>query len=97
LAWTGLDELATQPANQMLVQLGPSLDGKKPDEVFLVFGHAVPPLSGDLASPPDVPPEMAIRALARFSLSRDRLEGLIRILLDAQQKYDAAASTGETA
>jgi hypothetical protein len=98
--WRNIDELPVLPANQFAVQLGgiPSTlsSDQKPDGVYLIIGHAAPPL---LVASSAEEQKMQLEALSegievrphgRFLLSRGRLQELSELLQQAIKAYDGA-------
>ncbi len=82
-----MSEAPVQTVNHFAAQLGPTLDGSKPDELFLTFGHGVPPFQmgqEDGAAVLDMP----VHTVAKYTLTKDRLDGLIRVLTEAAGQWD---------
>jgi hypothetical protein len=86
LAWVGLDELPVVVSNQALIQHNAE------DEFVLAFGHASPPpLVGSDEEKLEQLRQISfvpVRVIARFGLTRRRVEELIDILQENLRRYD---------
>ncbi|WP_329567171.1 hypothetical protein [Kitasatospora sp. NBC_01266] len=86
------------PANQFAVAMGLPTSSGEPDTVYLIVGHAEPPLlvdSRDGAVP--APKEVEIDVFGRYVFTRSRLEDLANLLQAAVAAYDRAAGGAEDA
>jgi hypothetical protein len=86
LAWVGLDEVPVLVSNQALIQhIGE-------DEFVLAFGHASPPpLVGSEEEKREQLRQISfvpVRVIARFGLTRRRVEELLNILQENLSRYD---------
>ncbi len=97
LSWQGLEDLPVLAVNQFVVQID-SPDGS-PEQILVAVGHAAPPVV--LGSAEEQQAAIAgldmvpVKPLARFSLSRNRVAALVRVLDDVAQTFDAAKAEGE--
>ena len=86
LVWLGLEDLPILFANQMLIQ------NVVRDEFVLAFGQVTPPvLLGDDEAKERQLDEIAyvgVKPIARVSLSRQRLQELIRVLQENLATHD---------
>lgn len=93
IAWIGLDEQPVTVSNQMLIQ------HIAEDEFVLAFGHATPPLlAGSREEQRELLREVSyvpVRTLARFGLTRRRVEELIGVLQVNLARYDARYGNAE--
>jgi hypothetical protein len=94
--WSGADDAPVLAVNQVVTQLGPS---DHPGEITLVLGYVSAPVI--LAEGPDeVRRQLSqlkavrVRVAGRFSLSRERLDELIRVLQITADKHDRIAGSG---
>lgn len=86
LVWVGVDELPVHASNQLVAQIAAR------EEIILSFGHVSPPvILGDpemrrtqLSQMPYVP----ITPLARFSLTREKLQEFVDVLAAHVRSYD---------
>jgi len=94
--WSGADDVPVLAVNQVVTQLGPS---DHPGEITLILGYASAPVI--LAEEPtEVRRRLSqleavrVRVAGRFSLSRERLDELIRVLQITADKHDRIAGSG---
>ncbi len=88
LVWVGVDEVPIVMANQVLGQIAGE------DEVVLAFGQVTPP---PFLGTPEQRIEqakqiqyVAVRVVARLSLTHTRLQELVRVLQQTLDNYDQA-------
>ena len=98
--WSSASDLNAQVATQFLVQLGIPA-GDRPDGIFLVVGHADPPLivGTNAASRQEQAAryggKLPVTVHGRYYLSRLRLEELRRALNDLAKRYDDLLASEE--
>jgi len=92
LSWPGDTDVPALPANQFLVSVGlPDRTGA-PDGIYLVVGHAAPPV---LHGADDLKHHLrtygiSVKVHGRYLLSRERLGELIDVLAIVAERYDKA-------
>lgn len=97
LIWDGVDDLPVMAANAFVLQLAPNADGR-PESLIFSVGHAAPPLV--LGSPQEQAEvllsmsSLQVSPLARFSVSRSRLDELVKLFQTSAQNFDAAMGAG---
>jgi hypothetical protein len=99
IAWTGVEAVPIQMANQFLVQVDAS--GERPDQLVIAVGQVMPPPV--LGTPEEMEAalerlsEVSIQTLARFSVTPTRLAQLVELLRKAQLIFESDAAKGEAA
>lgn len=94
LDWSAARDTPAQVASQFLVQMAMPAQGK-PDGVFLIVGHANPPViigseSMKAEQRDSYNGRLPVDVLGRYYLSRARLEELRDVLSQLIKNYDEA-------
>ena len=97
LVWTGIDDLPVQMANMSLIQITPSGGaGELPEEFIITTGYAAPPVllgtEEEQRASAAALGAVAAKALARFSISRSRLQELVDGLSRGIAAWDQKAA-----
>lgn len=91
--WGDVENVPVQFTNQFSASVGLTSHRGTPDAIYLTFGHVSLPIM--LGSPDDVRErleakgKLTVSILARFSLTRDRLDELIEVLDSVRRQHDA--------
>jgi len=93
--WSGAEDLPALAVNQVVAQLGPSGHA---GEITLTLGYASPPIMLD-DDPAEIRRQLSeikalrVRVVGRFSLTRERMDELIKVLQTTAAKHDLAAGS----
>lgn len=94
--WSTARDVPVSVANVFVAQLAGVSRSGRPDGIYLVSGHAAPPLL--LGSPESIRKALAaldgrlpVDVVSQVFLTRDRVQELVELLQDTIKKFDEAS------